>query len=544
MTPLLEIDSLTLRVGQSGPQVVKQVSFHVGSGEIVGVVGESGSGKTMVARAVMKLLPKTIQPISGAILFDGEDVFAMSGTAIRSMRGKRIAMIFQEPMTSLNPSMTIGRQLEEGLELHYPQESKKQRRLKIITMLEKVGIKDGEKALAAHPHQFSGGMRQRIMIASAMLLQPDLLIADEPTTALDAVVQREIMELLLKLTRENNTSVLLISHDLPMVARYCDRIVVMRYGDLVEEGMTGQVLSNPQHDYTRKLLSTLPRRIPARAPASGEALMQADNIIVDFIGNKSLFQKAPVKTALDDVSVTIFPKEVVAIVGGSGSGKTTLARVIAGLVQPKSGTLSYKGQQVSRNNSHFNDYRFNCQLVFQDPYSSLDPRMKIGQLVAEPLRLSENLSAAEKAELVTRTLEDVGLGGDFAERFPHELSGGQRQRIAIARALVRRPAFLIADEAVSALDVTVRAQVLDLLAELQERYGFACLFISHDLGVVEQIADRVVVMKDGKIIEQGTRDAIFDHPQTDYTRQLLSAIPILEVTGTGGVRLKWRNEAA
>ena len=544
MNPLLEIDSLTLRVGQSGPQVVKQVSFHVGSGEIVGVVGESGSGKTMLARAVMKLLPKTIQPINGTIRFDGEDVFAMNGTAIRSIRGKRIAMIFQEPMTSLNPSLTIGRQLEEGLELHYPQESKKERRLKIINMLEKVGIKDGEKALSAHPHQFSGGMRQRIMIASAMLLQPDLLIADEPTTALDAVVQREIMELLLKLTRENSTSVLLISHDLPMVARYCDRIVVMRYGDLVEEGFTEQVLSNPQHDYTRKLLSTLPRRIPARTPASGEALMQADNIIVDFIGNKSLFQKAPVKTALDNVSVTIFPKEVVAIVGGSGSGKTTLARVIAGLVQPKSGTLSYKGQQVSRKNNHFNDYRFNCQLVFQDPYSSLDPRMKIGQLVAEPLRLSEGLSAAEKSALVKSTLEDVGLGGDFAERFPHELSGGQRQRIAIARALVRRPAFLIADEAVSALDVTVRAQVLDLLAELQERYGFACLFISHDLGVVEQIADRVVVMKDGKIIEQGTRDAIFDHPQTDYTRQLLSAIPILETTGTGGVRLKWRNEAA
>ncbi|QVQ36286.1 ABC transporter ATP-binding protein [Pseudochrobactrum algeriensis] len=544
MNPLLEIDSLTLRVGQSGPQVVKQVSFHVGSGEIVGVVGESGSGKTMVARAIMKLLPKTIQPSNGKIRFNGEDVFAMNGTAIRSIRGKRIAMIFQEPMTSLNPSLTIGRQLEEGLELHYQQESKKERRLKIINMLEKVGIKDGEKALSAHPHQFSGGMRQRIMIASAMLLQPDLLIADEPTTALDAVVQREIMELLLKLTRENSTSVLLISHDLPMVARYCDRIVVMRYGDLVEEGLTEQVLSNPQHDYTRKLLSTLPRRIPARAPASGEALMQADNIIVDFIGNKSLFQKAPVKTALDDVSVTIFPKEVVAIVGGSGSGKTTLARVIAGLVQPKSGTLNYKGQQVSRNNNHFNDYRFNCQLVFQDPYSSLDPRMKIGQLVAEPLRLSEGVSTAEKSALVKSTLEDVGLGGDFTERFPHELSGGQRQRVAIARALVRRPAFLIADEAVSALDVTVRAQVLDLLAELQERYGFACLFISHDLGVVEQIADRVVVMKDGKIIEQGTRDAIFDHPQTDYTRQLLSAIPILETTGTGGVRLKWRNEAA
>ena len=544
MNPLLEIDSLTLRVGQSGPQVVKQVSFHVGSGEIVGVVGESGSGKTMVARAIMKLLPKTIQPSNGKIRFNGEDVFAMNGTAIRSIRGKRIAMIFQEPMTSLNPSLTIGRQLEEGLELHYQQESKKERRLKIINMLEKVGIKDGEKALSAHPHQFSGGMRQRIMIASAMLLQPDLLIADEPTTALDAVVQREIMELLLKLTRENSTSVLLISHDLPMVARYCDRIVVMRYGDLVEEGLTEQVLSNPQHDYTRKLLSTLPRRIPARAPASGEALMQADNIIVDFIGNKSLFQKAPVKTALDDVSVTIFPKEVVGIVGGSGSGKTTLARVIAGLVQPKSGTLNYKGQQVSRNNNHFNDYRFNCQLVFQDPYSSLDPRMKIGQLVAEPLRLSEGVSTAEKSALVKSTLEDVGLGGDFTERFPHELSGGQRQRVAIARALVRRPAFLIADEAVSALDVTVRAQVLDLLAELQERYGFACLFISHDLGVVEQIADRVVVMKDGKIIEQGTRDAIFDHPQTDYTRQLLSAIPILETTGTGGVRLKWRNEAA
>ncbi|MEL4378017.1 dipeptide ABC transporter ATP-binding protein [Brucella cytisi] len=541
--PLLEIDDVSLRVGDSALEIVKRASFSIRAGEILGIVGESGSGKTMLARAIMGLVPASIKTGHGSIRFKGQNVSTMSPTALRGLRGDGIAMIFQEPMTSLTPSLTIGRQLEEGLELHFPAE-KMQHAAWIRAMLLRVGIADPERAIQAFPHEFSGGMRQRIMIACAMLMKPDLLIADEPTTALDAVIQREVMELLVGLTQERGTTVLLISHDLPMIARYSSRVVVMRNGEVVETGDTADVLAKPRHDYTRKLLSTLPVRGPARTVPKADPLISVRDVVVDFEGRGGWFRKAGGKRALHGVTIEVLPNEVVAVVGGSGSGKTTAARVMAGLIRPNEGKLLFKGQPVERRSSRYQDYRYHTQMVFQDPYSSLDPRMKVGELVGEALRFSKELSSGQKVDRVRETLEDVGLGGDYANRYAHEMSGGQRQRVAIARALVRRPAFVIADEAVSALDVTVRAQVLDLFAKLQKSYGFGCLFITHDLGVVEQIADRVVVMNDGRIIEQGTRDEIFDAPKNDYTRRLLSAIPMLELTGEGGVKLKWRGENA
>ncbi|MGN6095381.1 MAG: ABC transporter ATP-binding protein [Bosea sp. (in: a-proteobacteria)] len=539
-TPLLDVADLTLKLGASGRTLVNAVSFQVFPGEIVGIVGESGSGKTLAARAVMGFIPPAVRLTDGTIRFEGQDVMAMSGKDLRAMRGSRVGMVFQEPMTSLNPSMLIGRQLDEGLELHRKLDSG-QRKALVLDMLRRVGIRDPEGALESYPHQFSGGMRQRIMLASVMLLKPALLLADEPTTALDAVVQRDVMELMVELTQANDTAVLLISHDLGMVARYCSRIVVMCQGDVVEQGTAEDILARPQHPYTRKLLAAMPQRLPARfLPEGGTPIVAVRDLVVDYPGRQGFFRKSAPKRALHGVSIDVKPGEVVAVVGGSGSGKTTLGQSIAGLVRPAGGEILFNGKPIAKSDTAYWDYRLNCQMVFQDPYSSLDPRMTIQQLVGEPLRLVEAMSAAQKKARVAEVLTEVGLGDGFGQRYPHELSGGQRQRVAIARAIVRRPSFVIADEPVSALDVTVRAQVLELFDELQKKHGFSCLFISHDLGVVEQVADRVIVMHEGRIVEEGPRDAIFDDPQHDYTRKLLSAVPGLESTGDGGVRLFWR----
>jgi peptide/nickel transport system ATP-binding protein len=540
MTELLSVEGLRLSVARTGLDVVDGVSFRIAPGEIVGIVGESGSGKTLAARAVMGLEPPGIRRTAGAVRFEGRDVAKLSPGELRSLRGARVGMVFQEPMTSLNPSMTIGRQLEEGLALHRRLSAAERRKL-ILEMLVRVGLKDPEGALGAYPHEFSGGMRQRIMLASVMLLQPALLIADEPTTALDAVVQRDVLELMVDLTRARGTAVLMISHDLSMVARYTDRIIVMCKGEIVEEGATQDLLREPRHPYTRKLLAAMPRRMPARVvPSAPTPIVEVRDLVVEYGGKAGFLRRQPGKRALDGVSLSIRPREVVALVGGSGSGKTTLGRTIAGLLSPTAGEIRYAGRPILRGSEGWADYRLNCQMVFQDPYSSLDPRMTIGALVREALRQVTGMSSAEKTGRVDEVLAEVGLGDGFADRYPHELSGGQRQRVAIARAVVRRPAFVIADEPVSALDVTVRAQVLDLIAGLQERHGFSCLFISHDLGVVEQVADRVIVMQDGRIVEQGSRDAVFDRPQHPYTRRLLSAIPALETSDRGGVRLRWR----
>lgn len=540
---LVEVQSLSLAVRRTNIDVAKNVSFQVAPGEIVGIVGESGSGKTLVARAIMGLEPPPIRRSSGSIKFLGRDMSDLSPVQLRRIRGAEVGMVFQEPMTSLNPSMTIGRQLEEGLALHTCL-SAAQRKKKIHEMLVRVGINDPQNAIAAFPHQFSGGMRQRIMLASVMLLKPKLLIADEPTTALDAVVQRDVLELMVELTRANNTAVLMISHDLPMVARYTQRMIVMQSGIVVESGSTDEILRAPEHPYTRKLLAAMPRRAEARPlpPKEKTPVLAVRDLVVEYPGRRHIWKTSPPKRALKGVSLEVAPGEVVAIVGGSGCGKTTLGRTIAGLIKPTEGSVLFEGKPIHKSESAFWDYRLNCQMVFQDPYASLDPRMSIGDLVGESLRHTSGMSSASKRDRVLEIMQEVGLDEAFVERYPHELSGGQRQRIAIARAVIRRPRFVIADEPVSALDVTVRAQVLDLLAELQQRHGFSCLFISHDLGVVEQVADRVIVMQEGLIVETGSRDKIFDSPKHEYTRKLLSAIPALESTEAGGVRLKWRFE--
>lgn len=537
---LLSVRNLSLEIVRRDVGVVKDVSFDVAPGEIFGIVGESGSGKSLATRAIVSLLPPVIRKTAGTVIFKGRDITTISEKDLRTLRGAEIGLVFQEPMTSLNPSMTIGRQLEEGLALH-TQDRDSTRREKILSMLQRVGIRDPERALTSYPHEFSGGMRQRIMLASVMLLKPALLIADEPTTALDAVIQRDVMELMVELTKAEGTAVLLISHDLPMVARYTDRIVVMEKGSIVEAGTTEQILELPQHPYTRKLLSSLPMRGEVRPIDTTSApMISARNIVVDYPGRNSFLKKGEPKRALQGVSIDIHEGEVVALVGGSGSGKTTLGRTIAGLVKETEGEVLFQGRTRDQD---WRDYRLNCQMVFQDPYSSLDPRMTILALVEEALRLVPGIDRVAKMKRAYETLEEVGLNAEFALRYPHELSGGQRQRVAIARAIARRPRFLIADEPVSALDVTVRAQVLSLFSDLQKRYGFSCLFISHDLGVVEQVADRVIVMQDGRIIEQGDRNTIFDMPKEAYTRRLLSAIPALDLNETGGVKLKWRLEA-
>lgn len=541
--PLLEVSGVTLGIGRAGPRIVKDASFSIAPGEIVGIVGESGSGKTMLGRAVLGLSPAPVGMVSGDIRFRGRSLGGLDDAGLRAMRGSGVTMVFQEPMTSLNPSMRIGRQLEEGLALHGGI-GRRERKARILDMLGRVGIADGERALAAYPHEFSGGMRQRIMIASAMLMRPALLVADEPTTALDAVTQRDVMDLLVGLTREHGTAVILISHDLPMVARYSDRILVMQTGEIVEAGKTAELLVAPKHDYTKKLLASLPVRAPARAAPEAAPIVSVENLKVDFPVRAGLFGRRGVKHAVRDVNLEIRPGEVLAVVGGSGSGKTTLARVIAGLTRNQGGRVLFNGHGIEPGAPDYADYRRNCQMVFQDPFSSLDPRMKVGALVAEGLRALPDVPASQYERRVEEALTNVALDPSFAKRFPHELSGGQRQRVAIARALIRRPSFVIADEAVSALDVTVRAQVLRLLAELQSRFGFACLFITHDLSVVEQIADRVIVMHEGRIVEEGSRDAILDTPRHAYTRRLLNAIPILETTPAGGVELRWRNEPA
>ncbi|WP_328805800.1 ABC transporter ATP-binding protein [Sabulicella rubraurantiaca] len=524
MTPLLGVRGL--RIGAPpGFVAVNDISFDVMPGEILAVVGESGSGKTATARAVIGLLPPGLEVMGGSMEFAGAP---LGPAEMRRLRGPGIGMVFQEPMTSLNPALPIGEQMAEGLALH-ARLGRSEISARCHAMLRRVGIADPDACLRAFPHEFSGGMRQRIMLASVMLLRPKLLIADEPTTALDTLTQAEVLDLMVGLTREEGSAVLLITHNLGLVARYADRAVVMRRGHIVEEGPARQLLAMPRHDYTRALVDALPRRGPpaARRPPS-EPLLRAEDLTVDFAGRRRLFRRERRVQAVKGVDLAVHPGESVALVGGSGSGKTTLGRAMLRLVDPSGGRIVFRGEDITRlRGAALLPFRLDCQIVFQDPYSSLDPRMRVGQIVAEPLRHVDGLTGTEHTRRVEAMLDQVGIGG-LGRRYPHELSGGQRQRVAIARALVREPAFVMADEPVSALDMTIQKQILTLLRDLQRKRGFACLFISHDLAAVGEIADRVTVMKDGRIVEEGPRDAVFDAPQHPYTRALLDAAPRLE----------------
>jgi peptide/nickel transport system ATP-binding protein len=530
---LLQIEGLTL-ASSSGP-VVDGLSFDVRKGEVLGIVGESGSGKTMAARAIIGLLPAAIRRTAGRIVFEGEDLATLAPGALRRVRGRRVGMVFQEPMTSLNPALTIGRQLDEGL-AYQTKLTAAERHGRIVEMLARIGLADGAQRLNAYPHEFSGGMRQRIMIASAMLMRPALLIADEPTTALDALVQREVAQLMLELSREQGAAAIMISHDLAMVAEFAQRVVVMERGRIVETGSSEEILLEPRHPYTRRLLDALPRRAPARvlAPAATPVLDVKD-LVIDFPGrSRGLFGRAAPKRAVHGVSLQVMPGETVALVGASGSGKTTVGRAIVGLVQPTSGEVHFQGKPIAGLDAAGRQaWRNACQMVFQDPYGSLDPRMTVADLVGEALRNAPGIDKAARAARVRRTLGEVGLDPSFGSRYPHELSGGQRQRVAIARAIVREPAFIVADEPVSALDMTVQKQILTLIRSLQEAHGFACLFVSHDLGAVEQVADRVLVMDQGLIVEDGPRDQVFDDARHPVTRCLLGAMPALQPEGSG-----------
>jgi peptide/nickel transport system ATP-binding protein len=522
---LLRVEGL--RVEGRNVVAVDGASFAVARGEVLALVGESGSGKTMAARALLDLLPSGLRKTGGRIEFDGSDLAQATAARWRQIRGGEVGMVFQEPMVSLNPALSIGVQMAEGLRLHTALSAAEIREA-CLAMLARVQIADPQHCLDAYPHEFSGGMRQRIMLASVMLLRPKLLIADEPTTALDTLTQREVLDLMLALTRDHGTAVLLITHNLGLVARYAARAAVMRHGRVVETGDALDLLTHPRTGYTRELVDVLPRReAKSGTVAVGEPVLAAQGLAVEF-NRKRLFRRGRTMRAVDGVDLEIRAGETVAVVGGSGSGKTTLGRALLNLVPASAGRIVFRGRPVeARDKETLRALRLACQIVFQDPYSSLDPRMRVAEIVDEPLRHLPELDRAARAARVAETLGEVGLAG-YGARFPHELSGGQRQRVAIARAIVRRPSLIVADEPVSALDMTIQKQVLELFARLQRSHGFACMFVSHDLAAVEQIADRVVVMEKGRIVEQGPRDQIFDSPRHPYTRALLDAAPIFD----------------
>jgi peptide/nickel transport system ATP-binding protein len=529
--PLLVVEGLRILSNAPGaPPLVESLDFTLAAGERLGIVGESGSGKTLATRAIPRLLAPGLRIAAGRILLDGNDLLNAGEAQLRDIRGAGIGLVFQEPMTSLNPAIRVGEQLAEGLRLHTDL-SRDEIRNRSVAMLERVRIADPEGCLERYPHEFSGGMRQRIMLASVLLLKPRLLIADEPTTALDTLSQREVLEIMRELTAELGTGLLLITHDLGVVARYTERVLVMEKGVLVEQGPTDRVLAEPSHPYTKRLVAALPRRAEGRAaapPAADEPpLLAIEGLSVDYPGRPGLIGRGPPRRVLDSVDLRVAPGEIVALVGASGSGKTTLGRAALGLIPPSGGEIRFDGVRLAdmdrRQNRRF---RREAQLVFQDPFSSLDPKIRIADIVGATLRHLPDLSRAERRAKVAAALEAVGLSG-FADRYPHQMSGGQRQRVAIARAIVSGPRLVVADEPVSALDLTIQRQVLELLQGLQKEQGFACLFITHDLAVVDQVADRVVVLEGGRVVEEGPTAAVLDRPRHDYTKRLLEATPTL-----------------
>jgi peptide/nickel transport system ATP-binding protein len=533
--PLLRVSNLCIQVGSEGPLAVDHLSFDMAPGEIVALVGESGSGKTMAARAVIGLLPPPMRVSSGRLLFGDLDLASLDYDGLRRVRGAKIGMVFQEPMVSLNPTLTIGQQMAEGMRLHTELDDKTIR-ARSLEMLRRIGIDDPERCLKAFPHEFSGGMRQRIMLASVMLLRPALLIADEPTTALDTLAQADVIALMLELTREEGTAVLFISHDLSLVVRHAHKVVVMRQGKAVESGPTQQILLGPKADYTRQLLDALPTRGELTAAPLDSPLVDMRNVTIDHPGRQGFLTRSKAKRAVDGINLQIGAGETVALVGGSGSGKTTLGRSVVGLIKPTSGEIFFDGVDILKSGNR--EHRLQCQMIFQDPVSSLDPRARIADILAEPLRHVPGLNSAERAERVRQILKDIGLDELFAGRFPHQLSGGQRQRVAIGRALIRKPKLVIADEPISALDMTIQKQILELFERLQRQYGFACLFISHDLAAVERIAHRVAVMERGRLVEIGTTEAVFDRPQHAFTRRLLAAANPLQRLADGSYQLR------
>ncbi|WP_315786417.1 MULTISPECIES: ABC transporter ATP-binding protein [unclassified Bradyrhizobium] len=527
---ILDIDNLVVTVGKTknpnGPRIIDGVSIKVEKGETLCVVGESGSGKSVTSLTTMGLLPKNaLHPVGGSVKLVGEELLSATDRRLRELRATKMAMIFQEPMTALNPVVPVGRQIDEVLRAHTSLDARA-RRKRILDMMEQVHLPDVERIFGSYPHRLSGGQRQRIMIAMALVLEPKLLIADEPTTALDVTTQKQILSLIRELQRDHGTAVLFITHDMGVVAEIADRVAVMRQGRLVETGALDKILRAPEMDYTRNLLSSVPSLIPRPPrPDSTEPVVLETNELGKVYRERSFLGKAREVVAAQNVTITLRKGRTLGIVGESGSGKSTVARCIVRLIDPTSGGVRLAGHEISiLTRRLLQPHRKRIQIVFQDPYRSLNPRLTVGESIAEgPINYgtSHDKAMARAREL----LELVGLPADAISRYPHQFSGGQRQRIAIARALALDPDVLVADEAVSALDVSVQAQVLELLDEIQRRLGIAILFITHDLRVAAQICDEVVVMQKGRIVEQGPAGEILTHPKEAYTKSLLEAAP-------------------
>ncbi|ODC03785.1 microcin ABC transporter ATP-binding protein [Terasakiispira papahanaumokuakeensis] len=526
--PLLKIERLTLALPEGGDRLyaVENVSYELRAGEILCVVGESGSGKSMTANAVMGLLPPGIRVAGGRALFQSDDILRLTPQAHRAIRGRRIGMIFQEPMTALNPLMRVGAQIAEVFEAHgllTPLE----RQQKALSLLEEVGLPDPQSSLRAYPFELSGGQRQRVMIAMALALEPELLIADEPTTALDVTTQAQILQLIHDIQQRRGMGVMLITHDFGVVAEIADRVCVMRQGRIVEMGPTDDILAHPHHDYTRALIEAIPGEAvpPSRDEQDHAPLLSVKSLNKVYRSKGGWFKPVREVVALNEVSFDVGKGETLGIVGESGSGKSSLGRCIVGLNTPDSGQMCLEGEDLQQlSGQALREHRQRIQMVFQDPYASLNPRIRIGMAIAQG-PIAHGADKAEALMQARRLLETVGLDACAADRFPHEFSGGQRQRIGIARALAMNPELIVADEAVSALDVSIQAQVLALLEELKQSLSLSLLFITHDLRVAAQICDRLIVMQKGRIVEQGPVEQIFLDPQHDYTRKLLEAIP-------------------
>ncbi|WP_339259198.1 ABC transporter ATP-binding protein [Lysinibacillus sp. FSL K6-3209] len=532
---ILEIQDLRVSfiTGESEFEAVKGVNFYVNKGETVGIVGESGSGKSVTARSIMRLLPSPPSFLkSGTILFQGDNLVTQSEKQMEAIRGKDISMIFQDPMTSTNPTIRVGEQIAEGLMKHQKL-SKKQAYEKTIELLKSVGIKNSEERYHQYPHEFSGGMRQRVMITMALACNPALLIADEPTTALDVTIQAQILSIMKQIQERLGTSIILITHDLGVVAGMCDRVIVMKEGEIVEEGTTEEIFANPQHPYTKRLLHALPKLHEKKEPKQPPHLAQNIDLTVPLIEVRNLskhfdLKKGELLKAVDDLSFRIFPGETLGLVGESGSGKSTTGRTILQLHEPTDGEVLYKGVPVTRlSKNELKSMRRHMQIIFQDPYSSLNPRKKVLDIIGEALDVHKLTTSTEQRRArVEELLELVGLKKEHALRYPHEFSGGQRQRIGIARALAVEPNFIVCDEPLSALDVSIQKQVVDLLKDLQQRLGLTYLFIAHDLSMVKHISDRVAVMYGGKIVELAESEELYANPQHPYTKMLLQSIPI------------------
>lgn len=560
MLPLLSIKKLSIdfHTGSSITNALKNINVEVNNGEVVALVGESGSGKSVTALSILQLLPSPpAKYIAGEIIFTEEnnstDLLKRSRHEMQNIRGNKIAMIFQEPMTSLNPVLTCGSQIQEALVQHKKISNREAKR-QTIEWFEKVKLPSPESMFDRYPHQLSGGQKQRVMIAMAMCCEPSLLICDEPTTALDVTVQKTILLLLKELQQQSNMGIIFITHDLGVVAEIADRAVVMYKGEIVEQNSVKEIFFNPQHAYTKALLACRPvnhergKRLPVvsdfmevnttekkkespvekKASSSIDNVLKVENLSVWFPTKKTIFGKPLSYTkAVDDVSFDLYKGETLGLVGESGCGKTTLGRTLLRLIEPTSGKIIYNGIDLTaKKRDELRTLRKEMQIIFQDPYSSLNPRLTIGSAIAEPLKVHGiNSSEKQRRDKVADLLEKVDLKAEHFNRYPHEFSGGQRQRIVIARALALNPSFIICDESVSALDVSVQAQVLNLLNDLKKEFGFTIIFISHDLSVVRYISDRIMVMNKGKIEETGAADSVYFNPQSEYTKRLIASIP-------------------